>query len=81
MNSREAVIDAMIPLLVPADGITRGQLARKMRVTYSEATRALERLREHHLLRRHLRKSQFIYRLTGSRRSLSVGTLGTIFLN
>ena len=80
-SKRVALIDVMIPLVIPVTGITRGELARKLRVSYSEATKALERLRKHRLLRRHIHKSRYVYRLTGSRRSLSVGTLTTIFLN
>ena len=75
------MIDALIPLAIPSAGITRGELARKLKISYSDATHALERMRQHRLLRRHIRKAQYIYRLTGSRRSLSMGTLRTIYLN
>ena len=75
------MVDALIPLVIPEAGITRGELARKLKVSYSDATHALERLRRHRLVRRHIRKARYIYRLTGSRRSLSMGTLRTIFLN
>ena len=75
------MIDAMIPLVVPRNGITRGELARTLKVSYSDATKALERLRQHRYLSRRIRKSHYVYRLTGSRESLTVGTLSTIFLN
>lgn len=78
---RGAMVDALIPLVIPTEGITRGNLARKLNISYSDATRALERLRRHRLLRRHIRKARYIYRLTGSRRSLSMGTLSPIYLN
>ena len=80
-SNNAAVIDAMIPLVIPRDGITRSELARKLRVSYSEATRALERLHQHRLLSRRIRKSHYVYRLTGSRQSLTISTLNTIFLN
>ena len=80
-SGRAAMIDALIPLVIPSAGITRGDLARKLKISYSDSTHALERLRRHRLLRRHIRKAQYIYRLTGSRTSLSMGTLRAIFLN
>ncbi len=75
------MIDAMIPLVVPEEGITRGELARTLKITYAESTRALERLCQHRLLRRGIRKSQYVYRLTGSRISLSIGAPNAIFPN
>ena len=80
-SGRAAIIDTMIPLVIPASGITRGELARKLRVSYADATVALERLRKLRLLKRHISKSRYVYRLTGSRRSLSVGLPSTIYQN
>jgi len=80
-SGRAAIIETMIPLVVPVKGITRGDLARKLRVSYRDATEALERLRKLRLLKRHISKSSYIYRLTGSRRSLSVGLPSTIYPN
>jgi len=79
--NRGAMIDTVIPLVIPSAGITRSDLARKLKVTYHEATRSLERLRQHRLVRRHINKSQYIYKLTGSRRSLTIGSLREIHLN
>ena len=79
--NRGGMIDAVIPLVIPSAGITRADLARKLKVTYHEATRSLERLRQNRLVRRHINKSQYIYKLTGSRRSLTIGTLRAIYLN
>ena len=79
--NRGAMIDAVIPLVIPSAGTTRSDLARKLKVTYHEATRSLERLRQNRLVRRHINKSQYIYKLTGSRRSLTMGTLREIHLN
>jgi DNA-binding MarR family transcriptional regulator len=78
---RLAVIDTMIPLVTPPHGITRGQLARLLKITYPQATQALERLRERRLVKRSIRHSQYIYRLTASRQALSVGAMGVICLN
>ncbi|MBM3924803.1 MAG: hypothetical protein FJ320_02265 [SAR202 cluster bacterium] len=78
---RLAVIDTMIPLVTPPDGITRGQLARLLKITYPQATQALERLRERRLVKRSIRQSQYVYRLTASRQALSVGAMGVICLN
>ncbi len=75
------MIDTMIPLVIPRDGITRGELARKLKVSYTEATQALERMRQHRLLSRRIRKSHYVYRLTGSRQALTIGALNTISLN
>lgn len=80
-NKKMTLIDVMIPLVIPVDGITRSELAIKLNVSYSEATKALESLRKGRLLRRHLYKSRYIYKLTGSRDALSVGTLHAISLN
>ena len=55
------MIDTMIPLVIPRDGITRGELARKLKVSYTEATQALERMRQHRLLSRRIRKSHYVY--------------------
>ena len=79
--NRGAMIDAVIPLVIPSAGTTRSDLARKLKVTYHEATRSLERLRQNRFVRRHINKSQYIYKLTGSRRSLTMGTLREIHLN
>ena len=75
------MIDTLIPLVIPPTGISRGELARKLRISYADATQALERLHHHKLLRRYIHDSRYVYRLTGSRRSLSVGTMSAIFLN
>ena len=78
---RLAVIDTMIPLVTPPNGITRAHLARLLKITYPQATQALERLRERRLMKRSIRQSQYVYRLTASRQALSVGTMGVICLN
>lgn len=80
-SGRTAIIDTMIPLVIPPSGITRGELARNLKVSYSDATEALERLRKLRLLNRRINKSRYVYRLTGSRRSLSIDPPSTIYLN
>jgi len=78
---RLAVIDTMIPLVTPNNGITRAQLAKLLRISYPQATQALELLRQRRLMRRYIRQSQYVYRLTASRQALSVGAMGVICLN
>ena len=80
-SSRATTIDAMIPLVVPRDGITRGELARILKISYAQATRSLERLRQHRLVSRRIRKSHYVYRLTGAHDSLTNGVLSTIYMN
>ncbi len=80
-KTRAAILDAVLPLLIPAQGITRGQLAKAARISYSQACQVLERMRHHRLVRRHLRRSQYIYRLTASRSTLTVGASNRISLN
>ena len=80
-SSRATTIDAMIPMVVPRDGITRGELARILQISYSQATRSLERLRQHRMLSRRIRKSHYVYRLTGTHDSLTNGVLSTIYIN
>ena len=75
------LIDVLIPLLVPDAGITRGELARKLGLNYREATQALERLRSQRLLKRHIRRSQYVYTLQASRKALSVGAPPQFGLN
>ena len=75
------LVDVLIPLLMPKDGMTRGELAKKLSLSYREATNVLERLRKHRLLKRHIRRSQYIYTLQASRKALSVGVTAHIGLN
>ena len=75
------LVDVLIPLLMPKDGMTRGELAKRFRLSYREATNVLERLRKHRLLKRHIRRSQYIYTLQASRKALSVGVTAHIGLN
>ena len=80
-NRQVAAIDALIPLVIPEQGITRSQLAKVLKITYAQATRSLELMRRHRLLSRRIRKSQYVYRLTGGRDHLANGITSTIYVN
>ena len=80
-KNRMAIIDTMIPVITPNDGITRTALSKLLKVSYAQATQVLERMREKRLVRRHIRQSQYIYRLSASRQCLTVSASRTFCLN
>lgn len=80
-NKQASAIDALIPLVVPEEGITRSQLAKVLRITYSQATRSLELMRRHRILSRRIRKSQYVYRLTAGRDHMANGIASAIYVN
>lgn len=80
-KNRMAIIDTMIPVITPNDGITRTELSKLLKVSYAQAAQVLERMREKRLVKRHIRRSQYIYRLSASRQCLTIGSLQTICLN
>ena len=80
-NRQASAIDALIPLVVPEEGITRSQLAKVLRISYSQATRSLELMRRHRILSRRIRKSQYVYRLTAGRDHMANGITSTIHIN
>ena len=81
MKEKEALVDVLIPIIVPNDGITRSELAKQLKLPYKVVTNSLERLRSKRLLRRHIKQSNYIYTLRSSRKALSVGRPSQIVLN
>jgi|KNS7250_AmetaT_FD_contig_21_9930175_length_1119_multi_8_in_0_out_0_2 predicted HTH transcriptional regulator len=77
----KSMVDVIIPIILPNKGITRGDLARQLGLTYWESTRALERLRKERLLKRRLKNSSYIYSLQVSRKALCVPAPEYIGLN
>jgi predicted transcriptional regulator len=69
------LVDAIVPLVMPKEGMTRAQLARRLGLKYSDATRALERLRQQRLVRRHIRGSQYVYTYQGAQDYIPLVTL------
>ena len=61
MKEKEALVDVLIPIIVPNNGITRSELAKQLKLPYKVVTNSLERLRSKRLLRRHIKKSNYIY--------------------
>ena len=80
-NKQGSAIDALIPLVVPDEGITRSQLAKTLKISYAQATRSLELMRRHRILSRRIRKSQYVYRLTGGRDHYANGIANAIYVN
>jgi DNA-binding MarR family transcriptional regulator len=80
-TNRMAIIDTMIPVITPNDGITRTELSKLLKVSYTQATQVLERMRQKRLVKRHIRKSQYIYRLSASRQCLTISVPTTFCLN
>ena len=80
-NKQASAIDALIPLVVPEHGITRSQLAKVLRISYSQATKSLELMRRHRILSRRIRKSQYVYRLTAGRDHMANGITSAIHVN
>ena len=81
MKEKEALVDVLIPIILPNKGITRGELAKLLKLPYKIVTNSLERLRSKRLLRRHINKSNYVYTLSSSRKALSVGRPSHIALN
>ena len=75
------MVDVIIPIILPDKGITRGDLAKRLGLTYWEATRALEGLRKERLVKRRLKNSSYIYSLQASRKALCVPAPEYISLN
>lgn len=78
---RVDTIDAIIPMVIPKEGITRSELAKALNLTYSQATKALERMRGHKMLSRRIAKSKYVYRLTDRHNALTNSVMNVIYTN